>query len=159
VVSNTEMKIILLQDIDNLGEEGQVVTVKNGYGRNFLIPKGMALLATPSAIKAWEEERRQASRKHAKKKEDAEILAREIESVDLVITAKVGEENRIFGSVTSQDISDALAGHGVHIDRRKIHLDDDIRLLGVYTATVKVGTEVSCQVKVRVEPEEAATEA
>ena len=153
------MKIILLKEVDNLGEAGQIVNVKNGYGQNFLIPKGMARLATPSAVKAWEEERRQAGRKHAKRKEDAEVLAKEIESVEVVITAKVGEENRIFGSVTSQDISKALAGHGIQIDRKVIQLDDDIRLLGVYSATVKVHAEVSCQVKVRVEPEEAVADA
>lgn len=152
------MKVILIKEVENLGDEGQIVSVKNGYGRNFLIPKGLARLATPSVIKAWEEEHRQASRKHMKKKEDAETLAREIEAIEVVITAKVGEENRIFGSVTSQDVAEGLLGHGIQIDRKKIQMDDDIRLLGVYSATVKVHAEVSCQVKVRVEPEETPAE-
>jgi len=153
------MKIILLKDVANLGEEGQVVAVKNGYGRNFLIPNKMARLATPNAIRAWEEERRQSSRKLAQKKGDAENLAKEIESLELVITAKVGEESRIFGSVTSQDIATALAGHGIEIDRKQIQLDEDIRTLGVYSATIKVHSEVSCQVKVRVDSELAASNA
>lgn len=153
------MKIILLQDVANLGEEGQVVDVKNGYGRNYLIPNKCARLATPNAIRALEEERRQSVRKLAQKKGDAEILAKEIESLELIITAKVGEESRIFGSVTSQDIATALAVHGVVMDRRQIQLDEDIRTLGVYSATVRVHTEVSCQVKVRVDPELASSSA
>jgi len=153
------MKIILLKDVENLGEQGQIVKVKNGYGRNFIIPNGWGRLATPNAIRAIEEEHRQSARKHAKKKEDAERLAKEIESVEVVITAKVGEENRIFGSVTAQNIATSLAGHGIVLDRRQITLNDDIRVTGVYSATVKVHTEVSCQVKVRVEREGAIIEA
>jgi len=153
------MKIILLQEVDNLGEEGQVVDVKNGYGRNFLIPNKLARLATPNAIRAWEEERRQSTRKLAQKKGDATNLAKEIESLELVVTAKVGEENRIFGSVTSQDVSLALASEGIEIDRKQIQIDEDIRTLGVYSATVRVHAEVSCQVKVRVDPELATSDA
>jgi len=147
------MKIILLQDVANLGDEGQVVDVKNGYGRNFLIPNKLALLATPNAIRAWEEERRQSARKLAQKKGDAENLAREIESLELVVTAKVGKEERIFGSVTPQDLAIAFATHGVSIERKNIQIDEDIRTLGVYTATIRVHPEVTCKVKVRVDPE------
>jgi large subunit ribosomal protein L9 len=153
------MKIILLKDVENLGEEGQIVNVKNGYGRNFLIPKGLARLATAGTVKAWEEERRQSARKHAKKKEDAERLAREIEAIEIVLTAKVGEENRIFGSITAQNIAASLAGHGIVLDRRQITLDDDIRVTGIYSATVKIHSEVSCQVKVRVEAEGVVADA
>ena len=148
------MKIILLQEVANLGDEGQVVDVKNGYGRNYLIPNKLARLATPSAIRAWEEERRQSTRKLAQKKGDAENLAKEIESLELVVTAKVGEENRIFGSITSQDLAIAFATHGVSVERKNIQIDDDIRTLGVYTATVRVHPEVTCTVKVRVDPED-----
>jgi large subunit ribosomal protein L9 len=150
------MKIILLQEVANLGDEGQVVDVKNGYGRNYLIPNKLARLATPSAIRAWEEERRQSTRKLAQKKGDAENLAKEIESLELVVTAKVGEENRIFGSITSQDLAIAFATHGVSVERKNIQIDDDIRTLGVYTATVRVHPEVTCTVKVRVDPEHLA---
>ena len=147
------MKVILLEDVDNLGDEGSIVSVKDGYGRNFLIPKGSARLATRGVVKAWEEERRQASRKIAKRKEDAEALAKEMASVEVVIHAKVGEENRIFGSVTPQQIADGLASHGIAVDRRKIEIEDEIRLLGVYTASVKIHPEVVAEIKVRVEPE------
>ena len=153
------MKVILLQEIENLGEEGDIVTVKNGYGRNFLIPKGMALLATPSTIKAREEERRQASRRLAKAKDDAEVLAKQLADTEVVVNVKVGEENRIFGTVTAQQVALSLATQGFMLDRRKIELNEEVRLLGVYTATVKVHPEVSAQVKVRVEPETDTAEA
>ncbi|HAY36726.1 MAG: 50S ribosomal protein L9 [Bacteroidetes Order II. Incertae sedis bacterium] len=149
------MKVILLEDVDNLGEEGTIVSVKDGYGRNFLIPKRLARLATKNTVKAWEEERRQASRKLSKRKEDATALAAEIAKVEVVLQAKVGEENRIFGSITAQQIADGLAAHGVTADRRKIEIQDEIKVLGVYTASVKVHPEVVAQVKVRVEAETA----
>jgi len=147
------MKVLLLQDVDTLGEAGEIVNVKNGYGRNYLIPKGLVRLATPNIVKAWEEERRQKARKLAKSKEDAEVLAKEIESLELVITAKVGEENRIFGTLTSPAIVEALAAKGIQVERKQIHLEDDIRVLGVYKAEVKIHPEVTCEVKVRVDPE------
>ena len=147
------MKVILLQDLDNLGEEGEVVSVKDGYGRNYLIPQGLAYLATPGAIKAHEEERRQAARKRAVAKEEAEAVAKELESMEVVVTARVGEENRIFGTVTSQQIAVELSQRGFDIDRRNIELNEDIRLIGVYTATVKVQSGVSAQLKIRVIPD------
>ncbi|MCH8122908.1 MAG: 50S ribosomal protein L9 [Bacteroidetes bacterium] len=148
------MKVLLLQDIEDLGEAGEIISVKNGYGRNYLIPRGLVRLATSSVVKAWEEERRQKARKLAKHQEDAEVLAKEIEALELVITAKVGEENRIFGTITSQDIAQALAGHGIMVDRKQIQLEDDIRVLGVYTASAKIHPEVTAEVKVRVDPED-----
>ena len=149
------MKVILLEDVDKLGDEGAVVSVKDGYGRNFLIPKGLARLATKTTVKAWEEERRQASRKLAKRKEDADALAAEMAKVEVVVQAKVGEENRIFGSITAQQIAEGLAAHGITADRRKIEIQDDIKVLGVYTANVKIHSEVVASVKVRVEAEAA----
>ncbi|WP_456427229.1 50S ribosomal protein L9 [Rhodocaloribacter sp.] len=153
------MKVILLKEVENLGDEGEIVTVKNGYGRNYLIPKGLARLATANVVKAWKEERRQASRKLMKLKEDAENLARELAEMEVVIPAKVGEENRIFGSVTAQQVVAALEKQGLQVDRRKVSLDEDIRLIGVYTATVKLHPEVTAQVKVRVVPEASEAEA
>ncbi len=147
------MKVILLQDVDNLGSEGEVVTVKDGFGRNYLIPKGWAHIATKGAIKARQEEMRQQVRKRAQRREGADLLKKELEKVEVVIEAKVGEENRIFGTVTPQQVSEKLAGHGFTIDRRHIRLNEDIRLIGVYTATVKAHAEVEAQVKVRVVPE------
>ena len=153
------MKVILLQDLDNLGSEGEIVDVKNGYGRNYLIPNRYARLATDSAVRAIEEEHRQQTRKLAQRKEDADNLAREIESLELVVTAKVGEESRIFGTITSQNISDALTAEGITIDRKDIVLEEDIKTLGVYNAVVRVHSEVSATVKFRVDPEHLANRA
>ena len=147
------MKVLLLEDVDNLGEQGMIVNVKDGYGRNYLIPKSLARLATKNTIKAWEEERRQASRKLSKRKDDATALAAEMAKVEVVLQAKVGEENRIFGSITAQQIADGLAAHGITADRRKIELQDEIKVLGVYSANVKIHPEVVAEVKVRVEAE------
>lgn len=147
------MKVILLQEVENLGESGDIVTVKNGFGRNYLIPRGLARLATASSVKAWKEERRQASRKLAQKQGDAQNLANELAKMDLVLRAKVGEENRIFGTITSAQLVEALAAEGVSVDRRKVELSEDVRMLGVYTATVKLHPEVTAELKFRVEPE------
>jgi large subunit ribosomal protein L9 len=152
------MKVILLEDIEKLGAQGEIVSVKGGYGRNYLIPQKLARLATPMAIKAVEEERRQASRRLMKAKEDAEALAKQMEKLEVVVTAKVGEEDRIFGTVTPQQVALGLATQGITVDRRKVELDEDVRMIGVYTATVKLHPEVSAKVKVRVEPEAAPAE-
>ncbi len=147
------MKLILLKEVDNLGAEGDVVTVKDGFGRNYLIPRGLAVIATAGAVRAQEEERKHAARRLTRQKDAALKVAGELQNTEVVLTAKVGEENRIFGTITSQQIAAALSAQGFDIDRRKIELDEDIRLIGVYTATVKLHPEVVSQVKVRVEPE------
>ncbi len=144
------MKIILLQDVDKLGSAGDIVTVKDGYGRNFLIPQKMAVVATVGTVKAKEEERRQASRKVAQQKQDATRVAAELERTEVVLKAKVGSENRIFGSITAQQVADALTHQGFALDRRRIELNEEIRMIGVYTATVKLHPEVTAQVKIRV---------
>lgn len=147
------MKLILTQDVEKLGEAGDVVTVKDGFGRNYLIPRGLARLATAGAVRAHEEEVRQASRKLAKKKEGALEIARQLEQTEVLIPVKVGEENRIFGTVTAQQLAVELAKRGFEVDRRKIDLSEDIRMIGVYTAEVRIHPEVSAQVKIRVTPE------
>lgn len=147
------MKVILMQDVDNLGSEGDVVTVKDGYGRNYLIPRGLARVATEGAIRARQEEDRQAARKRARAKDEAQNVARELERTEVVVPVRVGEENRIFGTVTTQQLADELAARGFQVDRRNIAFDEEIRLVGVYTATIRLHKEVSAQVKVRVVPE------
>lgn len=147
------MKVILLKDVENLGAEGDVVTVKDGYGRNYLIPQGMARMATPGIIKQRQEEMRQAARRRAREREGALEVARELEKIEIPIMAKVGEENRIFGTVTSQQIAVELAKRGFDIDRRNIEMNEDIRMIGVYSATVKLYKDVAAQVKIRVMPE------
>ncbi len=147
------MKVILKEDVDTLGAVGEVVSVKNGFGRNYLIPRGMAVLATRSTIKEAEENLRQRSHKLDRLRDDAQALAARLETLDIVIAAKVGEENRIFGTVTTQQVADVIAARGVEIDRRKIELGEEIRSLGVYPATIKLPGDVTANVKVQVVPE------
>lgn len=144
------MKLILLQDVENLGEEGSIVTVKDGYGRNYLIPRRLARVASDGAVRHQQEIHRQRARKHAKAKEDAEAMKEQLEGAQVVIAAKTGEENRIFGTVTSQQVAAQLNKQGFEIDRRDVQLDEDIRMIGVYSATVKIHPGVSASVKVQV---------
>jgi large subunit ribosomal protein L9 len=153
------MKVILLQDVENLGDEGTVVTVKDGYGRNFLIPRGLARVATEGAVKARQEEIRQASRKRAREKDQALEVARQLEDTEIVLPARVGEENRIFGTITTQQLTDELGRRGFDLDRRTVAFTEDIRMVGVYTATVKLHKDVTAQVKVRVVPQSQDAEA
>ncbi len=155
------MKVILLQDVENLGDEGEIVTVKAGYGRNYLIPQGWARIATEGAVRARREEMRQQVRKRAQQRDNAALFKKELEKVEVVVEARVGEENRIFGTVTPQQVALKLATQGFSIDRRHVSLNEDIRLIGVYSATVKLHADVHAQVKVRVVPEggEVAPEA
>ena len=147
------MKVILKQDVDTLGETGDIVNVKNGYGRNYLIPRGLAILATPSNVKVVEEIRRQTSHRLERLVNDAKELAKQLEKLDIVIPARVGEENRIFGTVTTQQVADVLERKGLEIDRRKIELNEEIRALGVYSASIKLHGDVTAEVKIQVVPE------
>lgn len=147
------MKVILTQDVDTLGSSGDLVNVKNGYGRNYLIPRGLAVVATPSNVKVAEEIRRQTAHRLERLINDAQELAKRLEKLDIVIPARVGEESRIFGTVTTQQIAEALASKGVEIDRRKIELHEEIRALGVYPASVKLHGDVVAEVKIQVVPE------
>lgn len=151
------MKVILLQDVDHLGETGEIHEVANGYGRNYLIPQGMARQATEGAVKQLREEQRHAERKRAAAREDAERLKEELEDMQVVFTAKVGEENRIFGTVTTQQIAVELANRGFEIDRRDITLNEEIRHVGAYTATIRVHSEVDATLHIQVMPESGTT--
>lgn len=152
------MQVILLEDIDHLGTEGEIHEVADGYGRNYLIPQGKARMATEGAIKQIREEERQARRKKVKEREDAERVAEELADMQLVFTAKTGEENRIFGTVTTQQIAVELNNRGFDIDRKDIELDEDIRYVGAYTARVKLHPEVEQHVEIRVIPESGPEE-
>lgn len=145
------MKVILKKDVPKLGDEGEIVTVKNGYGRNYLIPQGFAKLATEGAIREHDEMIRQASRKIAQRKEENQKLAEDLNKVEVVVEVKVGEENRIFGTVTPTQVAVQLARQGYEIDRRRIEINEEIKMLGVYTANIKLSSDISAQVKVRVE--------
>ncbi len=142
------MKVILRQDYEPLGKIGDVVDVKDGYARNFLIPKKIVYPATPGSIKAVEEERKHLQLKLNREKKAAELLATELEKVSVTIPVEVGEEDRIHGTVTTQMVADALVEKGYEIDKRKIELEDQIRTLGIYHAKIKLHPEVTATVKV-----------
>ena len=148
------MKVILQEDHETLGLKGAVVEVKDGYGRNFLIPRRLAVVASPSNVRRYEEEQRQRAHKVEQQRKDAEALASRLSNLELVIPARVGEENRLFGTITTQQVADELAAQGVVVDRRKVALSEEIRTTGVYRATVKVHPEHTAEVKVTVVPEQ-----
>jgi len=140
------MEVILKQDIKKLGEKDDVVTVKPGYGRNYLIPQGFAELATPSAKKVLAENIRQAQFKQDKIKKDATELAAKLEGLKLTIGAKAGESGKIFGSVNSIQIADALKKQGFDVDRRRITFEEEPKVLGDYVANLNLHKEVKVQV-------------
>lgn len=145
------MDIILKQDVELLGSKFDVVTVKDGYARNFLIPQGMAVSATTSNLKVNNEVIRQQSHKAVKAKEAAEAIASKIEGLTLKLGAKAGESGKIFGSVNSIQLADAIQAAGYDIERKQIHLSDDtIKELGAYEATLKLHKEVIVTVRFEV---------
>ena len=142
------MKIILKEKIAPLGEAGTIVNVKPGYARNFLIPQGKAVEATDSNLKAFEEEKKLLERKATKEKRAAEELAKRLAKISVTAAVQVGEEDKIFGSVTNQNIADLLKDQGFDIDRRKIMLSDGLKALGVYDIPIKLHPEVEATIKV-----------
>ncbi|MFO8100445.1 MAG: 50S ribosomal protein L9 [Salinibacter sp.] len=147
------MDVILLKDVEHLGEAGEIHEVADGYGRNYLIPQGMARVATDGAVRHQREVQRQQARKEAVKKEQAEDLKDELEDMQVVFSAKTGEDNRIFGTVTTQQIAVELSNRGFDIDRRDISLDEEIRHVGVYTATIDLMEDVAATLDIQVIPE------
>jgi large subunit ribosomal protein L9 len=142
------MRVILRQDFETLGEAGKVLTVKDGYARNFLIPRGIALEATERNQRIFDQDKlRLAARKNREKKQ-AETLQTKLEGVSVTATVPVGEEDRVFGSVTTQDIADMLAAKGFEIDKRKILLDEPLKALGFYEVPVKLHSDVQALIKV-----------
>jgi large subunit ribosomal protein L9 len=148
------MEIILREDVDKLGSRGSVVKVADGYARNFLLPKRLAVPATGSNRKIVEQEREAHLRREAKAKTDSEDLARLMANVKLTFRQKVGENNQLFGSVTAKDIADALEAQRFHIERRKVQLDEPIRTLGDHKVTLRLHRDVSTEIDVVIEPEQ-----
>jgi large subunit ribosomal protein L9 len=140
------MDIILKQDVKNLGEKDEVVKVKAGYGRNFLIPKGFGILATESARKVLAENLKQAQFKQDKIRKDADDLAARLEGVKLTIGAKAGESGKIFGAINTIQVADALKKQGFEVDRRRITFNEEPKFTGEYTATLNLHKEVKVQV-------------
>ena len=147
------MEVILREDITNLGSRGQVVKVAPGYARNFLIPKKLAVTATESNKKIVEQERQGHLRKEAKLQGEAQDLAKLMTGVSVTISQKAGENDQLFGSVTSKDVADALVAKGFTIDRRKIQLDEPIKQLGEFKVPVKLHKDVTAEVTVVVAKE------
>lgn len=140
------MEIILKQDVKNLGEKDDIVNVKPGYGRNFLLPKGMAVLATDSNKKVLAENIRQAQFKQDKVKKDAEKIAEGLKDISLTVGAKAGENGKIFGAVNALQIAEGIKKLGYEVDRRKITFDSDVKFLGSYIANINLHKEVKVQV-------------
>ncbi len=152
------MKVILTEDHDTLGAKGDAVEVKNGYGQNFLIPRRLAVPATSSALKRYAEETRQAAHKVEAQKAALKTLADALTGQSVTIATRTGEGGRIFGTITTTQIADALAAAGTTVDRRKISLDEDIREVGAFPAHVRFGTDAVATITVNVVSENAADE-
>jgi large subunit ribosomal protein L9 len=146
------MKVILKDFVKGFGEKNDIVVVKNGYGRNYLIPQGLAAIATPSAIKMAEENVRQAAHKQAKVKEDAQALADKLQGFKVTVPTKAGSNGKIFGSVTTIQLAQSLADRGFEIDKRKITAPD-MKNIGEYKATIALHKEVSVEIDVDVTQE------
>jgi large subunit ribosomal protein L9 len=147
------MQIILQEDIDKLGHRGDIVTVKPGYARNFLLPRKLAIAATTGNMKALERIRGALAKKTATELEAAQKQAALLNGVSLAFKRKTGENDQMFGSVTSADIAEGLAAQGFKIEKRQVQISDPLKALGEYSVTIKVFRDVSAEVKVHVEKE------
>jgi len=142
------MQIILQEDVEKLGTRGQVVEVADGYARNYLLPRKLAIPATPGNLKQREKLRLVLAKREARDRDEAHKLAELLAAVTLTLKRKAGESDQLFGSVTSADISEALAAQGYAVDKRKIHLEEPIKLIGEYQVPVKLRADVAAAVKV-----------
>jgi len=142
------MKIILREDVTNLGKAGEIANVRDGYGRNFLIPYGKAVLASEKNVRQLEHQKRVIFQQQAKLKASAEAVAQKLGSLQVTISRKVGEQDKLYGSVTNKDIADALAKLGAEVDRHTIDLPEPIRALGTFDVPVKLHSAITATVKV-----------
>ena len=147
------MEIILRETIGNLGRAGQIVKVADGYARNYLLPRKLAYLATPGNMKVIEFERQSLLKKDARQQEDAEKLKQMLDTVEITIRRKVGEQDTLYGSVTNADVAEELEKKGYQIEKRKIHMDDHIKSLGEFQIPVRLFKDVISHVKLKVEAE------
>ena len=144
------MKLILREDVENLGKGGDLVDVKPGYGRNFLLPRGLAVAANPRNVRELEHQKSVASAKAAKLKASAQAVAKRLAETPVVLKRKAGEQDKLFGSVTASDIAEALAARGLQLDRRSIDLAEPIKTVGDFEVPVKLHHEVVGKAKVKV---------
>lgn len=147
------MRVILSSNIKSLGAAGEIVKVSEGYARNFLFPKGLALEATEQNLKALDEDRKISSDKIARRKKSAQAIADTLKGMTCVLVRRVGDQGRIFGSVNSKDIEQALADQGLEIDRRNILLSEPIKSLGDFTVKIKIDQGIFAEIKVSLVPE------
>ncbi len=145
------MKVILLQDVKGKGKKGQMLEVSDGYARNFMLPKKMAIEATPDAINTMRMNDKATAERVAKEKAEALEIAAKLRAMTLTVLAKGGGAGRLFGSVTNQEIADALAKQGIKLDKRKIVIADPIKNIGTYTVACKLGYEISAPLTVKIE--------
>ncbi len=149
------MQVILKEDVHNLGKAGELVKVKPGFGRNYLIPQGKAIAATAANVKQIEHEKKVIAAKQAQLSKDAQAMADRLASVEVQVERQVGEEDKLFGSVTSRDIEAALKDKGITIDHKKVHMPEPIKTIGYHTVEIKLGTGVTGKIKVVVVPKQA----
>ncbi|MFN7975042.1 MAG: 50S ribosomal protein L9 [Acidobacteriota bacterium] len=142
------MRLVLTQDVDKLGKRGDVVNVAAGFGRNYLLPKNLALDASPGNVKQVELERARAAKKDARDKAAAEIVARDLTRLSISIPRKVGENDHLYGSVTAMDIAESLGKEGYEVDKRKVELGEPIKELGVFDVPVRLHRDVLAHIKV-----------
>jgi large subunit ribosomal protein L9 len=141
------MKVILREDVPELGQAGDTVEVKAGYGRNYLIPRNLAIPATKANLRAIDEVRKQKQIRERKRRREAELVKERIEKLSLSVEVMVGEEDKLYGSVTNADIAELLNKEGIIIDKRAIELESPIKVLGVYTVPVRVDKDVTAQLR------------
>ncbi len=142
------MKVILRQDIEKLGERGEVREVAGGYARNFLLPRSLALEATSENVEILEREKKRETRELEKKKKETELLGEKLEKLSCTISRQAGEDEKLFGSVTTSHIASALKKEGIEINKKDIELEEPIRELGIYTVSIKLPYEIKGKLKV-----------
>jgi large subunit ribosomal protein L9 len=147
------MKVILREDIDGLGKSGELVTVKDGFGRNYLLPRKKAVLANEQNLRQLEHEKSVITARNAKLKGAAEEQAKKIGNIKITIKRKVGEQDKLFGSVTALDIAEAMAAQGQQVDRRGLHLPEPIKTVGTHEVELRLHRDVAAKIKVEVVPE------
>jgi len=149
------VEVLLREDVEHLGRRGQIVRVKAGYARNYLLPRGLAVLATAANVRAIEQEKQLLERREARERAHAEALAERLKELVLTFPRKVGDQDMLFGSVTAMDIAAALAERGIEVDRRKILVEHPIKYLGEYTIPVKLHRDVTAEIRIQVVREES----
>jgi large subunit ribosomal protein L9 len=144
------MQVILREDVPNLGRPGDVVKVRSGYARNFLLPRSLAVEANPKNLRAFEHEKALAMRRREARRDEALRLKERLEELSIEVLARAGEGGKLFGSITNQDVERALAGRGINVDRRRIVLHEPIKQLGDFVVPIRVDSEVEASLKLRV---------